>query len=145
MVIEVRARRPSHVVLLVLRRRWAGLAGIGLAVAFAVLLPDAEWVGPAALILATAGYPVSGLLRGQLRGRNTVMLQLCAAAGFAGFAICAVALGGSAGRYLLAATWFAHGVWDVAHHRADRMVPRWYAEACAVIDLLTAFALITLP
>ena len=44
---------------------------------------------------------------------------------------------------MLAAGWLAHAAWDVAHHRADRVVPRWYAELCMVCDLIIAAALLT--
>jgi hypothetical protein len=33
--------------------------------------------------------------------------------------------------------------WGVAHHRADRVVPRWYAERCLVADVLLATTLLT--
>jgi hypothetical protein len=27
-------------------------------------------------------------------------------------------------------------VWDLEHHRRDIVVPRWWAELCAVFDVL---------
>ncbi|WP_344485358.1 hypothetical protein [Glycomyces endophyticus] len=47
--------------------------------------------------------------------------------------------------YAVAAGWFAHGVWDVAHHRADAGVARTGAEWCAVVDLLIAAQLVLMP
>jgi hypothetical protein len=44
---------------------------------------------------------------------------------------------------VLAAGWLAHAAWDLAHHHADRVVPRWYAELCMVCDLIVAGALLT--
>jgi hypothetical protein len=49
------------------------------------------------------------------------------------------------GRYLVAAGWFAHGLWDLAHHRADSGVARSGAEWCAVIDIVIAAQLVVLP
>jgi hypothetical protein len=37
----------------------------------------------------------------------------------------------------------AHATWDVVHHCAGRVVPRWYAETCLVCDLIIAAALLT--
>jgi hypothetical protein len=44
--------------------------------------------------------------------------------------------------HLLAAGWLGHTAWDLAHYRADRIVPRWWAECCAVADVLVAAALL---
>ena len=48
------------------------------------------------------------------------------------------------GRYVVAAGWFAHGLWDLAHLRADAGVARSGAEWCAVIDVLMC-QLVILP
>jgi len=49
------------------------------------------------------------------------------------------------GRYVLAAGWFGHGQWDIAHHVANRMAPRWYAEFCTVADILAGYAILFTP
>jgi hypothetical protein len=49
------------------------------------------------------------------------------------------------GRYVLAAGWFGHCLWDIAHHVAKRVVPRWYAEYCAVADVLARCAILFVP
>ncbi|GAB3819170.1 hypothetical protein [Micromonospora zhanjiangensis] len=48
-------------------------------------------------------------------------------------------------RDLVAAGWFGHAVWDAAHHRARRVVPRGYAQWCGVVDLLGTAAILLLP
>jgi hypothetical protein len=63
--------------------------------------------------------------------------------GFGAVAIAAVAAAPAAAPYVLAAGWLAHAAWDVVHHRADRVVPRWYAETCMVADVLLAVVLLT--
>ncbi|MGH2712995.1 MAG: hypothetical protein ACRDM7_03740 [Thermoleophilaceae bacterium] len=50
-----------------------------------------------------------------------------------------------AGRYVVAAGWFGHGLWDAAHFRADAVVARSFAEWCAVFDLLRGLAILFLP
>jgi hypothetical protein len=46
------------------------------------------------------------------------------------------------GRYLVAAGWFLHGIWDFVHLRADKVVARSYAEWCGVVDVLIAVELV---
>jgi hypothetical protein len=46
------------------------------------------------------------------------------------------------GGYLLAAGWFGHAAWDVAHYRADKVVSRSFAEWCAVFDALGAVGIL---
>jgi asparagine synthetase B (glutamine-hydrolysing) len=41
-----------------------------------------------------------------------------------------------------AAAWLGHGAWDFAHHRVDKVVPRWYAELCAVLDVMVAIGIL---
>jgi hypothetical protein len=48
-------------------------------------------------------------------------------------------------RYLVAAGWFAHGVWDWAHLAKDRVVSRSFAEWCRALDVMIATALIVVP
>lgn len=50
-----------------------------------------------------------------------------------------ILLGLWASPYWLAAGYFAHGAWDVAHHRATPALPgvslpRWYAPSCLIYD-----------
>ena len=45
-------------------------------------------------------------------------------------------------RYVLAAGWFGHGVWDLVHLRRDAVVSRSYAEWCGVLDVLIAAELL---
>jgi hypothetical protein len=60
-------------------------------------------------------------------------------------ALTALSLEYELGRYLLAAGWLGHGVWDYAHFRADKVVSRSFAEWCAVFDVLRAAAFVFLP
>ncbi|TQM32859.1 hypothetical protein [Nocardia bhagyanarayanae] len=51
----------------------------------------------------------------------------------------------TAARYLVAAGWIGHGLWDFAHHRANRAVARSFAEFCAVVDVLIGAAVLLVP
>ncbi len=46
------------------------------------------------------------------------------------------------GALLVAGGLIGHGVWDVVHHRRNEVVPRPYAEFCAVIDFLLGAAIL---
>lgn len=132
----------DNVALAVLKRRWPTLLGLGVVLAAAVAAPTAAWLGVLTLIVAALAYPAFGLYRGHLHGRNVLLVQAAALVAFVGLATVLLFVDDTVGRYVLAAGFFAHAVWDFAHHRADRMVPRWYAEFCAVVDVLAAAALV---
>jgi hypothetical protein len=59
-------------------------------------------------------------------------------------AVAAVTLlvGGDFGAYLVAAGLLGHAVWDVHHHRTERVVVRSMAEFCFVLDTIIAVAMI---
>ena len=52
---------------------------------------------------------------------------------------------GELGFHRLFEVGFAHGLWDLAHLRADSGVARSGAEWCAVVDVLIAVQLVVLP
>ncbi|MFI9402806.1 hypothetical protein [Nocardia sp. NPDC052316] len=131
---------PANALLAVLKRRWPTVAGVLLALAFAA--PEVSWIGVTVLIGAAVAYPAFGLYRGHLHGRTVLLVQSAAFVAFVGLAVVILLVDVTLGSYLLAAGFLAHGIWDFAHHRADRMVPRWYAEFCAVIDVLIALFLV---
>jgi hypothetical protein len=57
-------------------------------------------------------------------------------------ALAGLAVDPDLGRHLVAAGWFLHGVWDLVHLRADKVVARSYAEWCGVVDVLIAAQLV---
>jgi hypothetical protein len=131
----------------VIARRWpTGVAIAGAAAGLAVLAPFPErvqiFVSAWSVLLAAVIYLTWGTARGDLTGRRLLSLQTAAVLGFGAVAITAVAVEPGVARYVLAAGWITHAAWDVAHHRADRVVPRWYSETCMVADLLLAGALL---
>jgi hypothetical protein len=131
-----------------LSRRWP--AGVGITAAAAGLaltapLPEQVqlWISAWCLLLAAVVYLTWGTARGELGDRRLLSAQAAAVLGFGAVAIATVAVDPVAARYLLAAGWITHAIWDVAHHRIGRVVPRWYAETCLVADLYLATVLLT--
>ncbi|MFC8916869.1 hypothetical protein ACFT5C_13970 [Streptomyces sp. NPDC057116] len=89
-------------------------------------------------------YVLFGALRGELRRPGVLPLQLAGLVGFVAVALIALAVDDTLGRYVLATGWLAHGVWDFAHHRADRVVPRAWSEWCCVVDAFGAVAIVVM-
>ncbi|MFD7624853.1 hypothetical protein ACFV7Q_02200 [Streptomyces sp. NPDC059851] len=87
-------------------------------------------------------YLAFGALRGELRRPGTLPVQVAGLLGFAAVAVTVLALDRTAGYHLLAAGWFGHAVWDFAHHRTGRVVPRAWSEWCCVVDLCGAAAIL---
>jgi hypothetical protein len=126
------------------RRRWtwpiviASLAGF-------VALRMQDQVEPSVVVLAIAlGAAVWGVGHGRHR-ETDFRLQLAGLAGFGALALAGLAVDADLARYLVAAGWFGHAVWDVVHLVRDRVVARSFAEWCAAVDLTIAVALVAVP
>ncbi|MFI6786030.1 hypothetical protein ACIBG4_01775 [Nonomuraea sp. NPDC050383] len=124
-----------------LARRWPTL--LGLVMTVGCWLDPAVTPAPILLVLPGA-YLAIGLLRGTLRGPGVVALQLAGLAGYAALTVAALAADPDTARYLIGAGWLAHAAWDAAHFVTRRVVPRGYAEWCAVVDLVIGVTIITL-
>ncbi|TDC29861.1 hypothetical protein E1211_25270 [Micromonospora sp. 15K316] len=122
-----------------LARRWpAGLA---------LLMTVDNWVSPSVLapwtlLVLPAGYLIIGGYRHRLRGPGMPARQLAGLAAWSALALVAVAAGGRTAAWLVALGWLAHAVWDVVHHRRGEVVPRGYAEWCAVLDAVLGVTII---
>lgn len=104
-----------------------------------------NWVEPwLVLLLAALALSIWGTLRGHYRS-GVFVVQLLGMVCFGAIAFAALYVDPDLGRYVVAAGWFAHGVWDIGHHRADKAVARSYAESCAVMDILVAGVILVLP
>jgi hypothetical protein len=97
-----------------------------------------------ALAIAAVYLPI-GAIRKQLGSPGVFWLETLGVVGFGALALRALVVDRQLAQYLLAAAFFGHAAWDVAHHRADRVVPRWYAEFCIVIDVLIGVGILALP
>ncbi len=98
----------------------------------------------AVLVLMPVAYLLFGWARGELGEARQLAIQLAGLVVYSTLAAAAVIVGGSAGRYVVAAGWLGHAAWDLYHHHTGRVVPRPYAEWCAVVDSLGAVALVVL-
>ncbi|GAA4059546.1 hypothetical protein [Streptomyces shaanxiensis] len=117
--------------------------GAGTVVVFALPFQDA--VAPSTVLVALALAVLAwGAVRGTPHGRATFGVQAGGALVFCGLALAGLAVDPDLGRYLLAAGWFFHGVWDFVHLRLDKVVSRTFAEWCGVIDVLVAVQLLFL-
>ena len=127
-----------HRLLGALARRWP--AWLGLASAL-IWLPQelAAWT----LIALQGLYLVIGALRRAFTTRRLLALQLAGLAAYAALALAASVVTPQAAAVVVGAGWLVHAAWDVAHHRAGVVVPRAYAEWCAVVDTVVGIAIIT--
>lgn len=75
-----------------------------------------------ALLLAATAVLIIGLISQASRTDRFFWIQVAGMVIFAGLVLLALAVGGEAARYLIAAGWFAHGVWDLVHLRLNRVV-----------------------
>ncbi|KON90331.1 hypothetical protein AF332_15790 [Sporosarcina globispora] len=122
-----------------IKKRWPSLVALAIA---AEGLPASADPMSLILILAALVYPISGAIRGHLRGVRTILIQAIALAFFGVIALVSLYVDRDTGLILLAAGYLGHTVWDFFHHRTDTIVPRWYAEFCAVLDFLIAMMLL---
>jgi hypothetical protein len=89
-------------------------------------------------------YLVFGVVRRRLGDPRVLTLQLAGLLVFGGIALAAVLVTPDVARYLLAAGWLGHGVWDLHHHRADLVVPGAYAHWCGAVDICGGAAILAL-
>lgn len=133
--------RSSHPLVAALRRRWPTW--------IALLLTFGAWtdpfVPPPLILLALPGaYLVIGAYRRTLGVPKVLALQLAGFAAYLALALVALSADENLARYLIAGGWLAHALWDLAHHRANAVVPRGYAEWCAVVDAVIGLTVIFL-
>lgn len=133
---------PSlYVIVAVIRRRGASWPILIAAMALLFLLQLQSWVNPTVAILALASaIAVVGLFR--RAGRAELLVQTGGLVLFGGLALVGLTTAPEAARYVLAAGWLGHGIWDLVHLRRNAVVSRSYAEWCGVLDVLIAAELV---
>ncbi|MGN9813530.1 hypothetical protein ACTMSW_29805 [Micromonospora sp. BQ11] len=129
---------PRHPLARMLAHRWP----TGLALLVTVDAWFTPVVSPWYVLVLPVGYLLIGAYRRRLGDRRVLAVQLAGLVGWTALVLAAVALGGDAARWLVAAGWLAHAAWDVVHHRRDQVVPRGYAEFCAVLDVVVGITVI---
>jgi hypothetical protein len=129
-----------------LKHRWPVV--IGLAAGILGLIDDGidgsevtTQLAVVTLVMAAAYLPI-GAFRRQLGDPKVLMVETVRVLAFGVLALGSLLAEGRLAQYLLAAAWLGHGAWDFAHHRANKVVPRWYAELCAVLDVMVAIGIL---
>ncbi|WP_406045425.1 hypothetical protein OG799_13680 [Micromonospora sp. NBC_00898] len=130
---------PRHPVVAALAARWPTW--------LALLMTVDNWVAPVvlppwSLLVLPAGYLLIGTLRRQWRTPGALPAQLAGLAGWTALAVLAAVADDGPARWLVAAGWLGHAGWDVAHHRRGAVVPRGYAEWCAVLDAVVGLTMV---
>lgn len=138
-----RSAAPARVA----RRAWPALVGLTVGVLALATVDPWEAGGPMTigLPLLAVAYLLFAAFRGELRRPDVRRVQLAGLAGYGALALIAVLAAPEVGRWIVAGGWFAHALWDLAHHRSGRAVPRWYAEFCIVADILIGVSVLLAP
>jgi hypothetical protein len=99
---------------------------------------------PLSAVLATMALLVLvwGAIDRQLLRSGELQIQALGTVAFGILVLAGLTVEPGVGVYVVAATWFLHGMWDVVHIWRDKVVSRSYAEWCGVLDLLVAFGLV---
>lgn len=129
-VAALRRRQATWVVFIVLMTVFIALQALD------IVAPSSVFAIGALIVL------VWGAVRGQLQKPGIFRVQALGMIGFGALGLIGLAVNPDLGRYLVAAGWFLHGIWDFVHLWADKVVVRSYAELCGVLDVLIAAALI---
>ncbi|WP_019202536.1 hypothetical protein [Tsukamurella sp. 1534] len=134
-----------YVIMVALDRRRLTWPVLGVLLAGFVALEAQDRVPPVVVILAVA---LAAALWSHRRGRfadGYARLQLVGLALFGALSVAGLLLAPEAARYVVAAGWFGHGVWDAVHLIRDRVVARSWAQWCAVLDVLVGLSLVLVP
>ncbi|MCG5217014.1 hypothetical protein [Streptosporangium sp. KLBMP 9127] len=126
-----------------LRRREATWPGLAIGIVAVVGLRMLDLIPPAAFFAAIAlALLVWAGMDGQLRRDGSFRVQALGMLFFGALALAGLIVDPELGRYLVAAGWFLHGVWDFVHLKQDKVVARSFAEWCGVVDIVIAAELV---
>ncbi|TDD71621.1 hypothetical protein E1262_05635 [Jiangella aurantiaca] len=132
-----------YVIVAKLENRRATWPTLIISLAGVVVLRGFDLLSPAIAIWAFALVVlVWSAVDGQLRRDGTFQLEAVGMLGFGALGLAGLVLDPDVGRYLVAAGWFLHGVWDFVHLKLDKVVARSFAEWCGVIDVVIAAELV---
>jgi hypothetical protein len=126
----------EYLVVAKLRRRGASWPVLVVGLGAMVVLRTLDVIDPAAAVSAVALVVlVWGAVEGRLRRPDPFRVQALGMLGFGALALAGLVLDPDLGRYVVAAGWFLHGVWDFVHLKLDKVVARSYALWCGVLDV----------
>jgi hypothetical protein len=132
-----------YLVVAKLRRPQASWPVLVVLIAPFIALRALDVIAPAAVFTAVALVVlVWGAVDGQLGRSDPFRVQALGMLGFGALALAGLVVDPDLGRYLVAAGWFFHGVWDLVHFRLDKVVARSYALWCGILDVGIAAELV---
>ena len=126
-----------------LDRRWSAWVVLLAGLALAFFIPSTSGVVPSVVLLGAAlVFLVLGVVRGQLVKPIGLTLQAGGMLAFGSIALVALYVEPDLGGKLVGIAILGHAAWDAYHYLRNRVVPRSYAEFCAVVDLLLGAAIL---
>jgi hypothetical protein len=129
----------GYLVIAKLQRRQASWPAIAAGFAFIIALRLLDVIPPAAALSAVGLLVVVwGAVDGQLHRGDPFRVQALGMLGFGALALAGLVADPDLGRYLVAAGFLLHGVWDFVYFKLDKVVARSHAEWCAVLDVIIA-------
>jgi hypothetical protein len=127
-----------------LDRRWSAWVVLLAGLLPTFFIPSNSGIDPSVVLLVAAApvFLVLGVARGQLRKPGGLPLQTVGMLAFGSTVLVALYVDPDLGGKLVGIAIIGHAVWDAYHYLRDRVVPRSYAEFCAVVDLLLGAAIL---
>jgi hypothetical protein len=143
---DVMALLPlEYLIVAKLQRREASWPVATTAIAVVFGLQALDVIAPSIVLSVVALIVlIWGAVDGQLQRSGDFRVQVLGTIAFGAFALAGLIVNPDVGRYVVAAGWFLHGVWDFVYLKLDRVVARSYAEWCGVVDVLIAAELVFL-
>lgn len=132
-----------YLVVAKLRRREASWPTLVILIVPFIALRALDVIPPTAVFTTLALIVLLwGAIDGELRRPGAFRVQALGMLGFGALALAGLIVDPDVGRYLVAAGFFFHGVWDFVHLKLDKVVSRSYAEWCGVLDVIIAIELL---
>lgn len=120
-------------------RRWPSLLAVILCAALLTIGNLPHYVIAVGIAGCAVVYVVWSQVNKQTRGRQWLGMAL-----FGAITVAALFLDHRFAMYVMAAGLIGHGVWDVIHYHRREAVSRWYAELCAIVDVVMGLAVLAL-
>jgi hypothetical protein len=127
-----------------LDRRWSAWVVLLTGLPLAFFIPSISGIDPSVVLLVAAPvFLVLGVARGQWQRPGGLPLQTAGMLAFGSTVLVALFyVYPDFGGKLVGIAILGHGAWDAYHYLRNRVVPRSYAEFCAVVDLLLGAAIL---
>jgi hypothetical protein len=134
----------EYLVVAKLRRRQASWPVLVVLITPFIVLRALDLIAPSTVYTAAVALAVLvwGAVDGRLRRPDPFRVQALGMLGFGAIALAGLAVDPDLGRYLVAAGWFGHGIWDFVHLKLDKVVARSYALWCGILDIGIAAELV---